>query len=170
MKDLDHIIDFWIKELERYTIIELQLKPSPHSWSLGQLYIHLLNDTNYYIEQIKICVSTSHNSAEEMAPAAKTMLLNNEFPDAIIEGAPSNAQIPQPENKEQLHIGLVRLKEEAKEVERLISQTPYRGKTEHPGLQYFNAGEWYRFAGMHFRHHLRQKKRIDDFLKSAEAQ
>ncbi|MEJ7682628.1 MAG: hypothetical protein WKG06_33180 [Segetibacter sp.] len=55
-------------------------KPSPNSWSLGQVYMHLIDDTNYYIEQIKICVSTNDNVIEEASPGAKTMFLNNDFP------------------------------------------------------------------------------------------
>jgi hypothetical protein len=35
-------------------------------------------------------------------------------------------------------------------------------KNKHPGLDYFNANEWLQFAEMHLRHHLRQKKRIDN--------
>jgi hypothetical protein len=47
----------------------------------------------------------------------------------------------------------------------LISESQFNGKTKHPGLGYFSAKEWLQFANMHFRHHLRQKKRIDVFLK-----
>lgn len=50
-------------------------------------------------------------------------------------------------------------------VEMLISKSPFKGKTKHPGLDYFSAIEWLQFAEMHLRHHLRQKKRIDHFLK-----
>jgi hypothetical protein len=46
-----------------------------------------------------------------------------------------------------------------------ITESPFGGKTKHPGLGYFSAHEWLQFADMHFRHHLRQKKRIDDFLE-----
>ena len=47
----------------------------------------------------------------------------------------------------------------------LMTARKYKGKTKHPGLGYFSAEEWLQFAEMHFRHHLRQKKRIDEFLK-----
>lgn len=60
---------------------------------------------------------------------------------------------------------LTNLKDEINKVEILISKSSFKGKTKHPGLGYFNASEWLRFAEMHFRHHLKQKKRIDDFLK-----
>jgi hypothetical protein len=41
-------------------------------------------------------------------------------------------------------------------------------ETQHPGLYHFSANEWYQFAEMHFRHHVRQKKRIDDYLKKIQ--
>ncbi|MDB5279911.1 MAG: DinB family protein [Ferruginibacter sp.] len=47
-----------------------------------------------------------------------------------------------------------------------IAASKFKGKTKHPGLDYFSATEWLQFVDIHFRHHLRQKKRIDDFLKS----
>ncbi len=163
--DFNYTIDIWIKELKQYDFIQLCAKPSPKSWSLGQVYMHLIEDTNYYIEKIKICVSTDNNENEEASPYAKTMFLNNDFPDEVIEGAPANSRIPQPGNKEQLMKCLVSLKDEMNNIEILISKSPFKGKTKHPGLNYFNANEWFRFAEMHLRHHLRQKKRIEDKRK-----
>lgn len=85
LKDFNHTIDIWIKELRRYDFIQLCVKPSPGSWSLGQVYMHLINDTNYFIEQIKICVSTNDNMIEEASPDARSLFLNNNFPDEMIE-------------------------------------------------------------------------------------
>jgi len=166
IEDFKHAIDIWIKELEQYNFVQLCAKPSPNSWSLGQVYIHLIDDTNYYIEQIKICVSANDNVIEEASPNAKTMFLNNDFPNEVIEGASANSYLPQPDNKEHLMSCLMNLKDEINNIEILISKSPFKGKTKHPGLGYFNANEWFQFAEMHFRHHLRQKKRIDDFLKN----
>lgn len=165
IEDFNHTINIWIKELEQYSFTQLCAKPSENSWSLGQLYLHLVNDTNYYIDQMKICVSNNDNEIEESAPFAKMLFLNNDFPDEIIEGAPSNANIPQPYDKEQLMNNLVNIKNEINCIEKQISEGCFSGKTKHPGLNYFSAKEWLQFAEMHFRHHLRQKKRIDDFLK-----
>jgi hypothetical protein len=43
------IIDYWIDELDHYTFEQICRKPSPEGWSLGQLYMHLIENTNYYI-------------------------------------------------------------------------------------------------------------------------
>lgn len=104
---------------------------------------------------------------EESSPGAKKLFLNNGFPDEKIEGAPGNDSIPQPGNKEDLMHCLLKLKEDMNAIKILITQSPYKGKTKHPGLNYFNADEWFRFADMHFRHHVKQKKRIDDFLRAS---
>jgi hypothetical protein len=157
-------IDFWIGSVKQYNLSQLCAKP-PGSWSMGQLYGHLIADTGFYIEQIKSCFNNQDHITEEASPAAQTMFLNNAFPDMIIEGAPSNAYIMQPGSKEQLEKDLLNLKKEMNRLGVLIAQSIERGKTKHPGLGYFSAEEWLQFAGMHFRHHLRQKKRIDDILE-----
>lgn len=165
-KDFNHTIVTWIKELEQYNFIQLCARPSPNSWSLGQVYMHLIENSNYFLEQIRMCVTNNDNVLEEASADAKKMFLNNDFPDMVLEGPPSNLDTPQPESKEQLMRGLLNLKEEINNVGMLISKSPFKGKTKHPGLNYFNAAEWFQFAEMHFRHHLRQKKRIDEFLKT----
>src|ERR1700740_2325245 len=110
--EFNHAIDYWIMELENYDFIQICTKPSLKSGSLGQLYMHLIDDTNFFIEQIKICVSNNDNLTEDASPHAKKMLGNNDFPDEIIEGAPANSSIPQPHNKEQLLAGLLNIKDE----------------------------------------------------------
>lgn len=163
--DFTHVADIWINELDKYTFPELCIRSSAASWSLGQVIMHLIKDANFYLEQITICAATNDNIYEEASPFAKKMFRNNGFPDEVIKGAPGNADIPQPDSKEQLKSLLENVKDEFKRVSILISKSLFRGKTKHPGLGYFNAGEWMQFAGMHFRHHLRQKKRIDEFLR-----
>ena len=165
IENFNRTIDSWIKALEHYNFTQLCTKPSANSWSLGQVYIHLIEDTKYYIEQIKICITTNDHVNEEASINARKMLLDNDFPDAILEGNPANAYVPQPASKEQLVSSLAGIKNEMNNLYRMALKSPFNGKTKHPGLNYFSAGEWLQFADMHFRHHLRQKRRIDHFLK-----
>lgn len=165
IENFNRTIDIWIKALEQYDLVQLCTKPSPTSWSLEQLYLHLIADTNFYIEQIKICASSNDHAAEEASSFCKTMLLNNDFPDQMLEGAPGNAHIPQPADKAQLLNDLINLKTEMDSVAAITSESAFNGKAKHPGFNYLSANEWLQLAEMHFRHHLRQKKRIDAFLK-----
>ena len=163
--DFNAAVDHWIMALQKYNFSQLCSKPSENSWSAGQLYQHLLDDTHYYIEQIKICTNTDEHANEEAADFAKQLFLNNAFPDVRIEGAPGNALIPQPGSKEALMNAMQQLKDEMNRAVQLLPAGS-RGKTKHPGLGYFSASEWLQFAIIHLRHHLKQKKRIDDFLQA----
>ncbi|MEJ7682627.1 MAG: hypothetical protein WKG06_33175 [Segetibacter sp.] len=60
------------------------------------------------------------------------------------------------------------LKDEINNVEISISKSPFKGKTKHPGLGYFNANEWLQFAEMHFRHHFKTKEKNRRFLKNKQ--
>ena len=164
--DFDDTIDSWVRDLDNYTLTELRCKPSPLGWSLGQLYFHLVKNTQYYIEQAKICLSSNDQVHDEASPEAIAMFTNNEFPNAIIEGPDTNISPPQPNSKEDLKNALLNLKQEVINATIQVSHNRNRGKKKHPGLGYFSANDWLQFADMHFRHHLRQKKRINDFLKT----
>ena len=162
---LPQTIDAWITGLKDHSFEYLWVKPSATAWSLGQLYMHLIRNTDFFLEQARICCGSDEHSFEKMSPAAERMFRNDAFPDAAIEGPADNALTSQPLNKEQLMEGLQRIKHEAILVAALVQESIFRGKTRHPGLQYFNAAEWLQFAEMHFRHHLRQHQRIVEWLE-----
>jgi hypothetical protein len=164
IEDFNKAMDYWIAALDQYTFDQLLIKPSPETWSVGQMYIHLIDDTTFFIDQIRICILTNENAHAEALPFASAMLKNNEFPDEIIQGSPDNVFIPQPENKEQLLRDLMCIKEDMNVVVTLMEDCPFEGKSKHPGLGYFNAIEWLQFAEMHLRHHRRQKSRLDQFI------
>ena len=167
IENFNHTIGAWQNALEGYDYQQLTAKLSTTTWSIGQVYMHLLEDTSYYLEQIHVCVANNDHATEVATIEGRVMLSNSDFPNEILEGAPSNAFVPQPESKEQLMTDLSNLKSHMNLAAIKISESPFCGKTQHPGLGYFSAHEWVQFADMHFRHHLRQKKRIDDFLERA---
>jgi hypothetical protein len=161
LHQFNETIDKWIGYLNDYSLEMLCQSPQTGSWSLGQVYVHIINDTNYFVEQIKAALFTSDNSEMEMHEHGKAMFANNGFPDVMIEGPSTNVYIPQPENKEKLLQDLSRIKEEINQLAATYDFSQSNGKTRHPGLHFFTSLEWLRFAEMHMRHHLRQKKRID---------
>jgi hypothetical protein len=165
--DFNHTIDTWIDALQRYSIEDLTAKPSMTSWSIGQLYNHIIDETKFYMGRIRICTSSNRNSNREMSLEGKVMFRNNAFPDERLKGAPSNSRIPQPNSKEELIKQFIDLKMAMNDRAAVMKETVFIGKAKHPGHNYLNASEWLQFADMHMRHHLRQMKRIDDFLRSS---
>jgi hypothetical protein len=156
-------IDQWLEELDRYDFARLLKKPQPDKWSLGQVYMHLIDTTEFFLSQVEACLQTNDHSEDNMTEVAKAMFANDEFPDKMIEGPPSNAATPQPASKNEIIEGLENLKEKIRQLNQ--SKRTFAGKTKHPGHQYFNADEWLQYAHMHFRHHERQRGRIEKFLE-----
>lgn len=159
LSGFDKSIELWSGYLSVYTLQQLQQRPAPESWSLGQVYKHLISDTEFYVEQMKAALATDKHCDEKMTPAAAAMFAANSFPNQRLENPFNDMNLPQPTNKQQLLQQLITIKEE---VNQLFRNAGHRGgKTLHPGFQYFSAAEWLQFADMHLRHHLRQKERID---------
>jgi len=160
-------IDIWEKQLNRYTIEQLHMKPAKDRWSLGQVYIHLIENTmGYNFKQIEICISSDQHKDEKKHPRWEKYFSENRFPAARIKTDPAGiGEPPQPKSIQQVKQRLVRVKKSMIEYEKKISQSKFNGKVKHPGLLYLDAAEWFQFVELHFRHHLKQKKRIDEYLR-----
>lgn len=156
-------IEKWITYLNDYTLEMLCRKPREDAWSLGQVYLHIISDTTWFFEQMKAALLDDANYDKPMHKHAKAMFANNAFPDMLL-GNPSNDPYSrQPQSKEELLQGLLRIKQEVNALYTADLPTA-GGKTQHPALLFFSSAEWLQFAEMHMRHHLRQKERIDEQL------
>lgn len=152
INDFNIAIDNWIMAVKNYRLEQLRLQPEENSWSIGQICVHLLNDTNWFLEQIKICLVNDNRADETVISFANKMFEANSFPNEKLTN-PSNANMPQPTNKEVLLQSFISLKKEMNAVVPQIENTISDGKTKHPGFGYFNATEWLQFATMHLNHH-----------------
>lgn len=157
-------IQIWIDFLDDYTLETLCQKPDDNSWSLGQVYTHLIDDTAWFAEQMTAAMQTNADSEKEMHDSARIMLKNNAFPDIMIQGPATNIYIEQPESKDEVRERLLAIKTEINNLYASFNPAKAIGKTRHPGLLYFNTLDWLQFAEMHLRHHFKQKKRIDEKL------
>lgn len=151
----------WLNWLTDFNLTKLTEVPTSGGWSIGQLYLHLINETNWYLDQAALCIGNDDNAAESMIESAKSMFLNDSFPDIRIKGDPLiNDSIPQPDSKELLIDSFQELANRSKEVWADYLKSEFVGKSQHPGLNYFSPEEWVQYADMHMRHHIKQKEFI----------
>lgn len=151
--------------LNKYTIDQFQQKRDAESWSLGQLYMHLLDDTNWYFDQIEIALKDNKHQFEPTSEKAKQILERGSFGEEKIKGDPQTAvNVPQPNSLAFLRKEFEYLENRAKISWEKVRNNP-PGKSKHPGLGYFNSFQWFQFAELHLRHHLKQKDRIEEGLK-----
>lgn len=77
------------------------------------------------------------------------------------------ANVPkQPRDIEEIMQGFSEIRKQLLDISPRIASSPFNGKTKHPGFGYLNAAEWVQVIDMHFRHHLRQKRRLEEFLNA----
>lgn len=157
----------WMQALDSYSDQNFLQKPDEHSWSIGQVYYHLVNGTNrFHLHQIGLCVEGKGKEIKggKKFPG-KIVFFTGSFPNTKIKVPPSETYTPkQPAGREAVREGLQQLIQTMRSTADKISSASVIMKAEHPALGYLNAHEWFDLIEMHFRHHLRQKKRLDRFL------
>ena len=161
------IAGIWESELDKYSDAQFDVKPSPDSWSVGQVYEHLFHGTlNFQAKQIEQCLLNDANQREKKTFPGKLTFTLHAFPPVRIKVPPSPSYTPrQPEGRTTIKSDMHLLRQKLYNLSCEIDRASHFGKTLHPALGYLGAEEWYQLIIMHFRHHLRQKKRIDLFLK-----
>jgi len=158
-------IDIWINELDSNTKHQMSIKPDSKSWSLGQLYQHIIDETTWYNEQIEISLVDKENVNKKTSKEAKTLLERGSFENKRFQGDPFISEnVKQPTSITQLKSDLENLKRDSAKIEGKMQNITYYGKSEHPGIGYLNCFEWLQYSEMHMRHHLKQKRRIEFFI------
>lgn len=158
------IIDYWINEYKRYSWEQISAKPSEHDWSLGQVGIHLwMSAKGFFFKKAQQGLNQQETQEGKGKSFSGHIIFTlRMFPPLKYEMPGSVAVVPkQPESKEQLIAKLEEVKAMATEYIRQIPQSNARLKLKHPFLGWLNTAEWIELCNIHFRHHLRQKKRIE---------
>ncbi|UUZ86949.1 DinB family protein [Paenibacillus sp. P26] len=147
----------------------LTRKPSETEWSLGQMYMHLAGAALFMqprnAEACREQALVSAPAASGKTEAGQAVFEGGGFPPIRIQ-VPASKQTtpPQPESKEQIRQGLKQVVQRMRELEPTLDSIPGAYTVEHPRLGGLNGKEWFVLVEMHYRHHLRQKERLDAFL------
>lgn len=81
IKNFNETIDIWISGLNLFTIDQLLIKPEKNmSWSLGQVYEHIIEETNWYNEQLEISLKDVKNANTPSTSEAKTLFKAKSLP------------------------------------------------------------------------------------------
>ena len=161
---------YYLKELDYYGKNQFKNKPSEKEWSIGQLYDHLINGTYaYHLKQIENCLHQKGGSETgEKKFKGKMLFFLKSFPNIRIKGISTALYEPeQPDSpvkvKDDLYKFIKAMHQAAKNIDAL---SPSKYKVLHPSLGMLTAEEWYMLIEMHFRHHLKQKSRLDEIVRS----
>ena len=157
-------IDYWMNEFKRYDLEQILKKPSETQWSLGQVGIHLwMASKGFFFKNAEKCLNKEGvEKGKSKKLAAHVIFSLRMLPPVQYEMPKQVAVVPkQPESKEQLIAKLEEIKQMASSYIKRIPESDPELKIRHPFLGWLNTAEWIQLCNIHFRHHRRQKKRIE---------
>jgi len=192
LRKFEETVSGYIRELDGFSLEQLLWRPAKDEWSLGQMYVHLIRSAQFmHLRNIALCLAPNGNGAVSSPGRTKQgeELFNaGSFPPERVWVPPSPQYTPlQPESKEQLMEGLRDTVRRMGEIEPAVAaafdleaqalsepekDTVFdlvQNTVVHPRFGGLNALEWFQLIEMHYRHHLLQKKRLDDAWREAHA-
>ncbi len=168
LQKFEEVAEQYIRELEGLRLEQLTYKPSETVWSIGQMYMHLIQSAIYMqLRNLEAC-RTANNAnigGGEKNAQGVAVFSQGSFPPIKIQVPPSKEYTPQqPESKEQLVNGIRQVIQQMREIEPTIASIPADSTTLHPAFGALNATEWFALVEMHYRHHLRQLAELKEIL------
>ncbi|WP_379156309.1 DinB family protein [Paenibacillus sp. sgz5001063] len=162
--------NYYLHELEDFSMEQLRRQPSEGEWSLGQMYVHLIQSALYMqLRNIDQCLERGEDSVAPVAEKTSdgiAIFAQGSFPPIRVHVPPSPQYTPvQPENKEQLIQGLHTVIGRMQEILPKLETAPMQNTVPHPRFGPLHAKEWYLLIEMHYRHHLLQMDRLKTFLE-----
>jgi hypothetical protein len=167
LESLEKSVEYFLDQLEGIEEEQLFSKPSEEEWSLGQLYVHLIQSTRNMSSSIELCREGTHESVViggTRSSNGDAVILNGGFPDIRIHVPPSPFYTPQqPKSKAELAEGLRVIVLHMREIEPTLGDIPVERTLIDPNFGGLSAVDWFHLAAFHFRHHLKQLRRLLQF-------
>ena len=166
-RELEIMVEQWLSDLTLYSDEQLLRKPDDRQWSIGQVYIHLIQSAeNFHLKQVELCATGKGEtvSGGKTMPGRITYFLGV-IPPVRVSVPPSEFYTPkQPVNKEEIRTRMRGMLEKVRLALPMAQNAPRGMKLKHPGFGYLDGREWFQLITMHYRHHRRQQKRLNTFL------
>jgi hypothetical protein len=158
-----HTIEIYKDHLQHFSKDQLRHISAEGTWSLGQMYLHLIEVAFEYLENVEACSAASEEQKLGKTVAGEDLYKRGGFPPIKIklpdnpENTPSNTK-----KKEELMQGLIQVEKKMRVWEEKVIAINPNFKVKHGGFGWLNAREWFDLVDMHFRHHLRQKQELEE--------
>ncbi|WP_226002306.1 DinB family protein [Paenibacillus sp. BJ-4] len=161
LQRFEETVQHYLHELDGFSLEQLQYTPQEGEWSLGQMYLHLVNSAlHMQLKNIELCLKPNGEMGAKTEAGTAVFDLGG-FPPVRIQVPPSPQYTPpQPTSKEDIVEGLQAVVRQMREVEPVLRKSSEGCTIAHPRFGALNAREWFMLIEMHYRHHLLQKERL----------
>lgn len=165
LQQFELTVEIYLNSWKNYTMEQINQKPSEEEWSLGQMYNHLIMIANtFQLKAIELCAQGG-GEVKEKTEAGENVFAAGAFPPVKIKLPPLPELTPPPvTDKDEVSRRMLQLVDDMKAIQPKLLHIPAENKVQHPRFGALNAVEWYQLGVMHFKHHLRQKQSLEEFL------
>jgi len=165
---LQQTINGYVAKLDTYTDAQFAHKSAPDVWSLGQMYEHLyLSSSFFFIANTLRCLEQRKGQiGGKKNQNGDNIFKYNGFPPIKV-AIPEVLRGPEPvaKSRDDYRALLANIiADTQKKVEPVLADAG-EYKCLQPVFGWLNAHEWLHVHEMHLRHHLRQQKELEEWLK-----
>ncbi|TXK75473.1 DinB family protein [Paenibacillus sp. N3.4] len=106
LNDSSAIIEQYMRNLDRYSIEQLRFKCIEKVWSVGQMYIHVIEVAKEYIGHNETCTKATHEEPEGKTEDGTKALAEKEWPNIRVKLEELPNATCNPESKDEIVAGL----------------------------------------------------------------
>jgi hypothetical protein len=164
-------MESWREFLEQYHDLPFMAISTNEPWTLSQLYDHLMKVAEtYQLYYFHRCYHSTPLRLRLKNPLGILVLDFNVLPKTKIklEHFPLSIRgnfIPENASRKVIISRFERFMELVNRLEGKFMEASAEKKSYHPMFGWLNAVEWFSLIEIHFRHHLRQKNRIESAFR-----
>ncbi|MCY1691272.1 DinB family protein [Exiguobacterium sp. SL14] len=135
------------------------------TWSISQMYDHLIVVSHEYLDEVEACQHAHIVAESGKSPFGDKLFDVGAFPATPIRLPDAmNAPPDETDQVERLRTRWRQLIDRHATLAPIAQSTPSDQKTQHGGMGWLNAAEWYALISYHLAHHQLQKRRLDAAL------
>lgn len=162
-------LDDFKERLVRYSESELRYKQTTTTWSIGQMYDHILLVASEYFDEVDRCLRGDGKLGGDKTPFGEELFERGDFPPIKIELPPEMNQPPNnTDSNDRLRERFVALISRMEAIESRLDDAEDNQKTLHGGFGWLNAREWFELVEMHTRHQQRQQHELEKWLQQKD--
>jgi len=166
-KQLLPLAKYWLKELDFYGNNQFKKKVTNTSWTIGQIYDHLLKySQEIHVKAIQECLLAKDANVKQGKSFKGFVQFSYGSYLPFKHKSNPYKEPAQPLSTEKVKDDFYRFLKLIYKVAKEIDYKKPSAKVKHPSLGYLSAEEWFKLMEMHFRHHVKQKKKLDIEVRS----
>jgi DinB superfamily len=162
--NLETVVNQYISSLDEYSDELFFFKKDEETWSLGQMYEHLVVSSQFFFlaNCVRCLEKRKGQLGGEKNEFGEKLFMKGSFPPIKVK-IPEVLRGPEPvaKSRQEYRPILEKILIDSANLIEAVNNDDGSYKAIQPAMGWLDAKEWFQLHEMHFRHHLRQKAELE---------